>query len=134
LGAVCTLAAWIPPVAQASDFIFHFDTVFSGTSPVATNGPWIDAALRQLSPTSILVTISNLALTAQEHVDELDLNLNPALLPSGLAFGSFGGSGGFDYPSISTGVDAFKADGDGLYDIRLSFTSGGAPTNQFTDG
>jgi hypothetical protein len=42
--------------------------------------------------------------------------------------------GSFDDPTISQGVNGFKADGDGEYDINLSFTTGGNTNKTFTGG
>ena len=39
-----------------------------------------------------------------------------------------------EFEEISQGVDAFKADGDGFYDILLSFSSGGNVNKTFTQG
>src|SRR5262249_7961592 len=43
-------------------------------------------------------------------------------------------TGAFDLPSVTLGEDAFHADGDGLYDINLMFTSGGSTSHTFTQG
>jgi hypothetical protein len=80
------------------------------------------------------VTVSNLHLSGKENVDQLYLNLNPAFDPLKLHFTFVSSSGGFDLPSISEGTDAFKAGGDGKYDVLLDFTSNSNGIHQFNQG
>jgi hypothetical protein len=63
-------------------------------------------------------------LTGSENLSELFFNLDPSLNPLNLNFSYVGGGGGFTLPVISTGVDQFKADGDGKYDILFAFGEG----------
>ena len=88
---------------------------------------------RMSSPGTVRLTISNANLTASENVDQFYINLNPAMNPNLLTFASAGSSGGFDAPTINEGVNAFKADGDGLRDVLLNFSTGGTDNNRFTD-
>ena len=84
---------------------------------------------------SVDFTLTAPHLTGTENVTEFDINLDPSLyglLP--LSFGGLAKTGSFDTPSISQGVDGFKADGDGKYDIQLSFTTGGNASKTFTNG
>lgn len=60
-------------------------------------------------------------LVGTEYVRSWYFNLDPALNPSDLVFSAPTKVGTFDDPSIVTGVNAFQADGDGLYDILVNF-------------
>ncbi len=67
--------------------------------------------------------ISNIGLTGTEYVQELYINLNPTLDPTKLIFTETAASTGLTLPTIQTGVNSFQADGDGKYDILLSFAT-----------
>jgi hypothetical protein len=123
-----------PYAAAGAGIAFHLSTVFSGSAPVSTNGPWVEAAFRDVSPGLVRLTVTNLNLVRRESLGELYLNLNTNLNPTSLKFSLAGGSGGFDAPKISTGIDLFKADGDGKYDLLFTFTQGGGQNHRFTAG
>ena len=118
-------AALTPLASRAGDFLYHFDYVFGGPAP-SPRSPWLDACFQSLSPGTVRLTVSNLTLTGSENVDQLYFNLNTNLSPASLSFHFAGGSGGFDVPTIATGVNQFKAGGDGKYDILFSFNAGGS--------
>jgi hypothetical protein len=117
----------------AGDFQLNFGEAFSGTAPSSAATPWVTALFQDVAPGTVRLTISNVNLTATENVDEFYLNLNPSMNPTLLAFASAGASGAFDTPTISKGVNGFKADGDGYYDVELNFATGGTDANRFTD-
>ncbi len=104
----------------ASGLDLFMGNVFSGT-PASGSPPWAEASFRDVSPGMVLLTITNLNLTSSEKVTELYLNLNPALNPTSLQFTLSSGSSGVGAPQPSLGVDGFKADGDGKYDILFAF-------------
>ncbi len=60
-------------------------------------------------------------LVATEFVSELYLNVNPDFTPTALEINDLGGP--YTVDSIEQGVDAFKADGDGKYDIHINFST-----------
>ncbi|MHC4844081.1 MAG: PEP-CTERM sorting domain-containing protein, partial [Planctomycetota bacterium] len=60
-----------------------------------------------------------------EKVAGLYFNLDSALDPTQLLFSSSTKTGQFDDPVISLGVDSFKADGDGFFDILFDFDKDG---------
>jgi len=128
------VSAFVPSAALGDGVAYHFTNLFSGTAPASLNQPWIDAAFHDFSPGVVRLTVSNLNLIRRESLGELYLNLNTNLSPSHLRFSLAGGSGGFDRPKISTGLNKFKADGDGKYDIRFSFNQGGGQDHRFTAG
>ncbi len=129
LGLFLTLA--VP--SRASDLVYFFSDVYGGTAPASTNLPWLSAGVKDISPGTVLLTMTNLNLMATENVDLYYFNANPAVVGS-LKATVVGGSGGFDAPKIQIGEDKFKAGGDGRYDIQLSFSSGGTANNRFTSG
>ena len=61
-------------------------------------------------------------MTTAESLHSLLLNLDPADSPGNLAFTYVSGTGSFAHPTIATGENKFKADGDGKYDVELSFS------------
>ncbi len=129
--ALLLALALSPAVSQASSLFFNFENVFSGTSPSSPHSPWVNALLEDVTPGTVRLTVSNLTLVGSENTDSLYLNLRTNLNPNNLTFSFTGGSGGFDTPTVSTGVDQFKADGDGKYDILFTFSTGGNQQNRF---
>jgi hypothetical protein len=119
------------PLARAS-YSFQFDTVFSGTNSPAAPAPWVAVAFQDVTPGTVKVTISNPGLTGSEFIGGLYLNLNPGLNPNGLVFTPLSSSGGFTLPQVNLGTNQFRADGDGKYDILLSFDTADGMT--FTGG
>jgi hypothetical protein len=107
---------------NAADFSLNFTNTFSGTPP-AGSPPSITMLFQTVVPGTVDLVISNVGLIGTEFVSELDFNLNTNLNPTSLQFTNFGGSGGFTLPTITTGVDFSKADGDGFYDIKFLFDS-----------
>ncbi|MCG6936815.1 MAG: VPLPA-CTERM sorting domain-containing protein [Gammaproteobacteria bacterium] len=75
---------------------------------------------------SVTMTLTASSTIGSAIITDVYLNLDPSLDPTLLSFtydGSSTGpaaSGGGDN-GISTGVDGFQADGDGLYDINFNF-------------
>jgi hypothetical protein len=116
----------------ASDFIYEYNYVYTGAAP-ASSPPWVSAFFEDVSPGTVNLTISNLALTGGEFVSEMDFNLNPAMVPTNLMFANIGGSGDFILPTITTGSNQFMADGDGKFDIMFSFSTTDGSGNRFSD-
>jgi hypothetical protein len=124
-GAACAtvIGALLFPVSgNAAAFFYHFDDVFSGTAP-ANTAPWVNALFQDVSPGTVLLTVSNPSLASSEFVGSMYFNLNPGLNANNLTFTQTATSGGFSNPTISTGTDSFKADGDGFYDILFNFST-----------
>jgi hypothetical protein len=83
--------------------------------------PWLDALFTDTGPGKVSITISGTGLVGNEYVAALYLNLNPALSSGDLSFSVLATSGGFALPTILTGTNQFKADGDGKYDVLFKF-------------
>ena len=124
-------------LANLTTVTYNFDNEFSGgTAPVSGIKPWITAVFRDTStPGSVTLTLSAPHLTANEFVSGWYFNLNPILDPTHLQFNSATVSAGsLSLPSIHESVDTYKADGDGKYDILLSFSTSGGLSGNFTTG
>jgi hypothetical protein len=74
----------------------------------------------------VLLTIDASALNSTEHIKELYLNYNSATLPATFSTFSATPNGTVNQPTYSTGANAFKADGDGFFDLVFTFDQGGA--------
>jgi hypothetical protein len=108
--------------------------ISGGTSPVGTP-PWLTATFNDHgTPGTVDLTLASPNLTDSEFVSEWDLNLAPSLNPSNLSFSITNRTGSFTDPSISKGIDEFKADGDGYTDISFGFATGGGASKRFGVG
>jgi hypothetical protein len=110
---------------QTSDshaFVYEFRDVYDGATPQAPP-PWLVAELDDLGPGSVQLKIATPSLGAVENLRGLYLNLNPNYDSRHLTFQFAGTTGLFSLPDISTGTDAFKAGGDGLYDLLFTFAT-----------
>ncbi len=136
MGLAALLLAEVSPLGSypvmAEGLEYQFNHAFSGATPASTNLPWVDAVFQDVAPGRVQLTVTNLNLVGGENVDQLYFNLNPNHDASSLVFSAAGGSGGYDAPAISLGVNTFKADGDGKYDILFNFSIGGSEANRFT--
>ncbi len=117
------------PRAGASGLDLFMDNVFSGTAPSGSPA-WVEASFQDASAGTVMLTITNLNITSSEKVTQLYLNLNPSLNPGNLQFTLQSGSSGVTAPQPSLGVDSFKADGDGKYDILFGFSQ--TPASAFS--
>src|SRR5205085_10256719 len=110
--------------------LFKFGTNnYSGDPSLSTNFPHITALFQDVSTGHVRLTLSAPGLTNNENIDKLYFNLNPADNPKKLVVSNFAvAHGSFSFPAVDEGVNAYKAGGDGLYDIRLNFGGSGLPT------
>lgn len=118
--ATITASLLVPAKAEAADFTYQFNSTFSGTSPTGS-APWLTAELKDVAPNKVNLTLTTGGLQGTEFVDMFYLNFNPGLTVTSLAFTQLSKTGSFSDPTISTGVNAFKADGDGFYDVEFGF-------------
>ncbi len=132
--AIAMLGIILAPSSHADVIDFNFDALFSASgTPVSTNTPWVRAEFTDISPGTVQLTFTSLSLSNNENVDELYLNLDPSLNPNSLVFSNTASSGSFTLPTIATGVNSFKADGDGKYDIHFAFDNSGTSPTLFDD-
>lgn len=121
LASLAVLAAM--PVS-AGMVTLDFDIRFGEVAPTG-GAPWLQAVFDDDTGDASTVSLSITALGSLGAADvtELYFNLNPALDPTTLNI-TFNSITGGATPAIgailpATGIDAFMADGDGIYDIRL---------------
>jgi hypothetical protein len=127
---VAALWALTPSSAKADTLYFLPSNTFSGTAPAGS----LSASFTDVAGGVQLVITSSLA--SGENLDPgkaLYLNINPAKSPllSGLTFALTANTGFSEASSVMTGEDAFKADGDGFYDISFAYSPS---TKAFTTG
>jgi hypothetical protein len=124
-----------PASVQAVSLTFDLDIEFSGATPPAGTAPWISATFDDaVNPGFVRLTMSADNLVGTEFIDDWLFNLDPALDPTALMFTPISNVDSVPN-SISTGVDAFQADGDGKYDILFDFPPPpGTFASEFTTG
>ena len=134
LFAVAVLAAGMASVASATILTFDSNVVFSGGTPPAGSAPWLRATFDDsVVSGQVRLTMSALGLTGTEFVEQWYFNLDPSLSPASLTFTVVDNSA--STPSISGGVDAFQADGDGRFDVSFDFPPpSGTFADKFTTG
>jgi hypothetical protein len=115
--------------ARAQQLSFNFDTVFGANSTTPTNpAPWVNASFKNVTG-GVLLTITNVSLYGAEFLDTAYFNLATNLQATSLTFTLQSTNGLFALPTISkfsqgqdvNGSGGNKADGDGYFDIVLSF-------------
>jgi len=120
---VAALIAFALP-AEATLISWDFNYEFSGASEPEGAPPWLNATFDdEDSAGSVLLTMAAANLTDAEHVKARYFNIDPEFTDT-LTFTTIASIGAFTLSTISTGQDAFKADGDGLYDIKFAFDEG----------
>lgn len=124
LGKLSAAAALLALSASAhAALVFDTSIEFSGATPPAGAGPWVRTTIADAGANAVTIKIENVGLVSTEFVRELTLNLDPALDPTLLGFNSPVQVGTFALPTISTGVNLFKADGDGFFDVKFDFAT-----------
>lgn len=110
--------------SEASTLALQYTSEFSGAQAPGGPGPWLTAVFDDFGGTgTVRLTMSTAGLVSSENVKEWYFNLNPALAPASLVFTYNAGlSTAAAATSITKGVDCCKADGDGKYDVKFSFT------------
>jgi hypothetical protein len=122
LPAATLLAAVAVSPAQAATVIFNYDQSFGAVSPDGP-APWATSVIDDGGGSgSVTLTMTVAPSVNLADVTAMYFNLDPSLDPTALSFNRDSGSGpSAGDTTISTGVDAFKPDGDGLYDILFEF-------------
>lgn len=115
--------------AQAS-LVLDFGFEFSGATPPQGATPWIRATFTT-DGNDVLLTMQALNLVGTEFVDVWMFNFTGNV--SNLTITPETSSGTFGTITPSKGTDAFKADGDGFYDIQFVFDNA-PPADRFTNG
>lgn len=129
VGALLAGAAFALPATSAqASCTFELDFEFSGADEPEGGTPWLTATFENIGVDTVRLTMSASGLVEEESVDEWSFNLDPTLDPTSL---SIVHDSGEVADSVSTGADAFKADGDGSFDILFDFPNSG---DRFTSG
>jgi hypothetical protein len=117
---------------QAATLTFEFDLSF-GTTPAAGPAPWLTAVFDdEGSPGTVNLSLTVASTIGDADITEVYFNLDPVLDATDLTINRTGGTGPVSSKIvIDTGTDAFKADGDGLYDILFNLPP---PGNRFEAG
>ncbi|MSU57148.1 MAG: hypothetical protein EXS35_03025 [Pedosphaera sp.] len=121
--AIAGLAATAVMPAKA-DLTFGLDYIFSGTTAPGLPGPWATATLSDVAG-GVQLTMSGSGLSGTEFLGSWYFNLKSSLDATSLNIAQQSSSG-VTVDSVSTGADAFKADGDGFFDILFDFAQSGA--------
>ncbi len=111
-------------------------TCFRASRPRA-RAPWLTATFTDIAAGNVRLEILAGGLSGLESVDGLYFNLDPLLSPLTLSFVRDAASTGPTAGNIDigVGVDAFRADGDGFYDILFGLPPPpGSQAARFTAG
>ncbi len=103
---------------EATTITFDLNYTFSGTSP-SSDSPWLIATFTD-TPEGVLMTLQCSLESSTEFVGQNGwyFNFDDALDVEALTFTQ---QSGVAASSINTGEDDIKADGDGYYDINLTW-------------
>lgn len=123
--ALC-FQADVSRAALDTGIVYNFNSAFPGDISPAGSAPWVTANFQNDGSAGVLLTISGTYLGGSEKLDKIYFNMNPVLSTSipNLTFSLQSTSDGLAQPQISKGEDAFKADGDGYYDLEFAFETG----------
>jgi len=132
---IATVAFLTISTVNAATLTLVFDHSF-GSDPAAGTD-WLTAVFDDggtAGSVTLTMTVANTIGAAD--ITRIYFNLDPAMDPDDLSFNLVGGTGpDAGNTTISTGVNAFIADGDGFYDMLFEFdTGGGDGANAFNAG
>lgn len=108
--------------SHAATLTFGLDIEFSGAQAPAGATPWVTATFDDSfgGPNTVRLTMDALNLSGSEFIAEMTFNFDPALDPTQLTFTDVS-SPTVGTTTVSLGVNAFQADGDGFFDILFDF-------------
>jgi hypothetical protein len=118
-------AAVAMAVSQASALTFQYNIEFSGAQAPGGPPPWLTATFTDSGAGTVSLILSASGLTGSENVTEWDFNVTDSFIGN-LTFSQTSKTGTFTDPTILQSSNAFKADGDGNYDIEFLFATGSA--------
>lgn len=130
VGALLAGAAAIALSAPSAlaGIVFELDTEFSGADEPEGPPPWLRATFDTIGVDTVGLTMETIGLVEEENVDVWYFNLDPSLDPTALSIVYHSGQAA---DTVGTGTNAFKADGDGFFDICFEFPDSG---DRFTGG
>jgi len=129
--AVVAVLIWLGafPATSSGSVTITLGTEFSGsTQPTGT----VDLIFANSGTDTVTLTVNNLITDTGSFLSNLYLNFEPE---ASVGFLVFTQSGTDTAPTagINLGTNAYKADGDGKYDIKLAFPTS-ASDDRFTTG
>jgi len=106
---------------------YNMNAEFSGGTAPAGPAPWVTLSLTDVAQPAgtVKLTINNVGLLGSENNDETSINYNDLLDLTTISVSLGTKVGTFDNPTVSLSENAFKADGDGFFDILIDFAQGG---------
>ena len=137
--AAMTMVLWglaaLNAAAATNQIYLDLDHEFStGVNPASPNTPWVAAELFTVG-NNVQFTLTAPNLAASEFVSGFYFNFDNTLLSSGsLTLTLQSMAGAFTLPSVSVRMDSYKADGDGMYDILLGFSTSDGEATKFGSG
>ena len=121
--------------AQATTLTFDLNLEFSGATEPEGAKPWITATFDDSfgDATNVRLTMTAGNLVDNEFIDDWRFNFNDTLNVTQLTFTPVGTPGATP-STIFTGMNAYKADGDGFFDIKFEFLNANTYDLRFTTG
>lgn len=117
------------PPAEATSITLDLDVEFSGGQDPAGTPPWLRAVIDDGgSAGSVKITLIALNLVDEEFITGWYFNVEPSFLSLTIA-----NTGGVAGTASAYSQNAYKADGDGKYDLLFSYPSG-PPAARFVAG
>ncbi|MEN6508074.1 MAG: PEP-CTERM sorting domain-containing protein [Smithella sp.] len=101
----------------AETIVFNYNFEFSGAVSPAGTSPWLKATFEDAGSGKVRLTFEASGLVGTEYVGESSFNFNPLLDLAKLNISAITGV----TVNAQTGLDAFKADGDGYFDILFDY-------------
>ena len=133
--ATAIVSLLIPASAQATVIKYTLCMEFSGAVPPEGAAPWLTATFDDGgTPGSVGLALEATNLTDNEFVFQWLFNFDPDLELDSLEFSTPTKTGSFTDPKINTGVNAFRADGDGFFDIMVAFDNSDGVGKRFGMG
>jgi hypothetical protein len=110
--------AWVSSASAATATLYNYTQHFSGGSLSGTT-PWATATFADLAANTVQLRLTGSGLQSGQNLDSVYFNTKDIAATS-LTFTLVSGPAA----TIMQGSNAFKADGDGYFDVRLSWGSG----------
>ena len=133
--ATFLMAALCVASVQAASVTYEAVYEFSAATAPEGTPPWLTATFDDGgTPGSVDLYLEATNLVGTESVFPWLFNLDPVYDPNALVFSTPIKTGAFGDPIISTGANAFMADGDGLFDIKIAFRINDGAAQRFGAG
>ena len=113
--------------AHAAVLELEYVGEFSGAANPSGSPPWLRAKFEDTGANTVQLTLTSLLNSSSEFVSGFYFNMDPLPLALVINYVTPPISTGPNITSYSTGLNAFKADGDGFFDLLMEFaTSSGS--------